>query len=270
MNKRVSCNQAIESLIETYPGGGLPADVAGHIGSCPDCRKETAMIKKTMEMLDKKVPGLEEAQAGIDWEALADRVTDNVFREARPVRTENAPAGFFGKLLARPSFRPVFAGLAAGLILGSVAMYLALKGSSLKVASSRPAGPSFYASAAYLDRLEDEAARAQVVEYLEKSGFILRDISSTGVKAGPGDIEAGRAAVRDLLNKKRYLNPQLEGYRMAKAKAICDQIEALFQELLQENEAMSAAEVAHLREIISERNLLLKINIVKKEIQGEA
>jgi hypothetical protein len=82
----------------------------------------------------------------------------------------------------------------------------------------------------------------------------------------PPAIRAERA--RDLVQKKRYLNAQLERYQMAKAKAICDQIELLFRELAQVSDELPAAELVRLRGFVEERQLLLKINLVKKELQS--
>ena len=56
---------------------------------------------------------------------------------------------------------------------------------------------------------------------------------------------------------------------MAKAKAICDQIEMLFLELSQISDELPAAELHRIRGFVEERQLLLKINLVKKELQSE-
>ena len=55
---------------------------------------------------------------------------------------------------------------------------------------------------------------------------------------------------------------------MAKAKALCDQIETLFLELSQIDTDLPAAELAKLRSYVEERQLLLKINLVKKELES--
>ena len=55
---------------------------------------------------------------------------------------------------------------------------------------------------------------------------------------------------------------------MSKAKAICDQIEMLFLELSQIDEELSAAEMGRIRDYVEGRQLLLKINLVKKELQS--
>ena len=54
---------------------------------------------------------------------------------------------------------------------------------------------------------------------------------------------------------------------MAKAKQICDQIEMLFYELSQMSGGLSELELQRIQKLIQERQLLLKINLVKKELQ---
>jgi len=54
---------------------------------------------------------------------------------------------------------------------------------------------------------------------------------------------------------------------MAKAKVLCDQIEQLFLDLSQISQELSAAELAKLQMLIQERKLVMKIKLVKKELQ---
>jgi hypothetical protein len=56
---------------------------------------------------------------------------------------------------------------------------------------------------------------------------------------------------------------------MSQAKAICDQIELLFLELAGLNEDLPAAELDRVRRLIGEHGLLLKIALVRKELESE-
>ena len=60
---------------------------------------------------------------------------------------------------------------------------------------------------------------------------------------------------------------ELDKFQMAKAKAICDQIEFLFLELTQLSQEISEAELEKIRNLIQERQLLLKIKIIKQELE---
>ncbi|HSA94927.1 MAG TPA: hypothetical protein VLJ16_02665 [Acidobacteriota bacterium] len=215
--------------------------------------KETEAVREEI----RRVSG------SVDWGALPGLIADKAPaapRRAVPVRPASGPWGWLWTL----RMRPVLAGLAAGLIVGAAAMYVILR-----APAGRPGAESaYYASGEFLDRAELEMARRNALDYLEKSQYMLLDVFGSGTE-GPVVPAAVRSEqARDLLQKKKYLNGQLERFQMAKAKAICDQIELLFRELSEISEEMSAAELARIRDLVEERQLLLKINLVKKELQS--
>ncbi len=204
------------------------------------------------------------AADSVDWDALpaliADRATAGE-EEAVPGRARSRarlswPAVF--------RMRPALAGLAAGLVVGAAAMYLALK-----APGPRPGrDDAYYASGEFLDRAELEMARRSAVDYLERSQYVLLDVFESE-DVGPVAPAAVRVAqARDLLQRKQYLNGQLERFQMAKAKILCDQIEMLFLELSQIDEELTAAEMRKIRGLVEERQLFLKINLVKKELES--
>jgi len=140
----------------------------------------------------------------------------------------------------------------------------------LRAPGSRPGQDlGFFASQEFLDRAELEMARRNTLDYLEKSQYVLLDVfgSARAGSVTPAALRSGQT--RDLLARKKYLNGQLERFQMSKAKAICDQIEMLFRELSEISEDMSAAEFERIRDFVEERQLLLKINLVRKELERE-
>jgi hypothetical protein len=239
------------------PEEGRSATVAEHLEKCPECRKEVEELRKVMDGAGAVKGEIREALRSVDWDALPDRIADYVYdRAPRPKR---APQFWF----LQPRLRPVLAGLAMGLILGSLGMYLLLRNTPSSPVRDR----GFFASGEFLDRVELEMARRETVDYLEKSQYVLLDMFGT-----PGAPEATRTAVnaaqaKKLLSKKKYLNAQLEKFQMAKAKAICDQIETLFLELAQISDELPEAELAKIQKFVQDRQLLLKINLVKQELQ---
>jgi len=54
---------------------------------------------------------------------------------------------------------------------------------------------------------------------------------------------------------------------MAKAKAICDQIELLFYELTQISVDLSTEEIKKIQRMIGEKQILLKIKLLKRELK---
>jgi hypothetical protein len=235
--------------------------LASHLEECSDCRRVLREMSGVLAGAGSFREEIEEARRAVDWERLAARITE----VATGATIEPAPrrsAGRFQLWPRVPRLGPVLAALVLGLGLGSLGTYLAL----------RAPGPgperslAFQASQDFLERAELEVARRATLDYLERSEYLLLDFVGT-----PGSVPlaaSGRQA-KELLSKKKYLNSQLTRVEMAKAKAICDQIEMLFQELAQVGQALPAAELQKIQSMIVDRQLLLKINIVKKELESE-
>ncbi len=230
-------------------------------GTGPERRAEDEAVGRLLGETAAVRDEIRRAAEGVDWEALPALIADRVLAQegraaggARPRPFSFRPAGF--------RLRPALAGLAAGLVLGAVAMTLVLK-----APGPRRAG-AYYASGEFLDRAELEMARRGAVDYLEKSQYVLLDVFEPDQVGPVAPASLRMARARDLLQKKKYLNGQLERFQMAKAKAICDQIEMLFLELAQIDEEMTAAELGKIRGFVEERQLLLKINLVKKELES--
>jgi hypothetical protein len=159
----------------------------------------------------------------------------------------------------------VYAALLVGIFLGTILTFLVLR-QPISDTSSRE---GFFVTPEFLDRVEVEMARRETLDYLEKSQYVLLDF----VQASPGksaemwrqNLASQRA--KDLLIKKKYINPQLEKFRMAKAKEICDQIELLFFELTQISEQLSEDEMMKIQNFIEDKQLLLKIKLLKRELE---
>ena len=120
--------------------------------------------------------------------------------------------------------------------------------------------------AGFVERVDMKLARRDTLDYLERSQYLLLEL----LQADQGRESAGLLQpdnIQKLLTEKKYLNARLEDFQLLKAKAICDQIEFLFLELSQLSPELTAAELEKVRRMIEENQLLLKINLVKKELQ---
>ncbi len=253
------------ALLSGRPGEAGRTSMDEHLEKCPECRNEAEEIRRLLEGAEGIKAEIREAVGSVDWEALPARITDHVFRTVRePGRVRLVDR--FRAWTGAWTLKPALAGLLLGLTVGAAVMYFALR-----TPGPGPRLPEgFHASGEFLDRIEVELARRQTLDYLEKSHHVLRDIVQA--PAGPygGLVALGPERARDLLQTKRYLNPQLEKYQMAKAKAICDQIEMLFLELAQISEDLTAAELQRIQSFVEERQILLKISLVRRELQRES
>ncbi len=237
--------------------------MAEHLKKCSDCRRTVDELRTVLEEADGVKGEIRQAVESVDWDGFAARVTDRVFHRI-PDAERRDRAVRFRLWSGLPKLKPVLAGLSLGLVLGSLAMYLILRQHS----SVSGVASTFFASGEVLDKVELEMARRETLDYLQKSQYLLLDV----VQSPPsGDADwpgFGSDQARELLSKKKYLNAQLDKYQMAKAKAICDQIELLFLELMQVSKELSQAELENIQNIIRDRQLLLKINLVRKELEN--
>ena len=237
-----------------------------HLDQCPGCRGELEEFKAVTQAADVFQEDIDEALATVDWEALPSQISRNVFRkEARPHRESwlMKVSGF----LFQPRLKPVYAGLLIGAVLGAVVTFMVFR-------SPQPtdvAEAGFFAPRDFLEKAEQEIARRDTLDYLERSQYLLLDFvhSPSERSADFWQSEYAAEQARDLLTKKKYINPQLDRFQLAKAKAICDQIEFLFHELTQISVRLSAEEVTKLQRMIEDKQVLLKINLLRKELEKQ-
>lgn len=229
---------------------------------CAECRKKWEDAEKILRGAEALKDDVRTAMDTVNWEALSERIADAALARRRTAaaaagRTERPRARMFG-------WKPAFAGALGGLLIGTAVTYFALR----PPAPVSPAVSEIQASGEFLDRADLSVARRETIDYLSKSQALLLDF----LQASPG--EAGRIlrdkeSVRrteDLLAKKRFMNPHLDEASIAKARGICDQIERLFVELSQISGEISAAEAARIQKYIEDKQLLLRIKLLRKEL----
>lgn len=235
--------------------------VRAHLKDCPLCRRELGLHREVLRRAEVLNPELDRVLASVDWGFQAERIVRAVWRD-RP-----QPQAVLERRRIRVSalrFRPVLAGLLLGVMVGALSMFFVFRGSL----SRNAGGGEFFASQEFLDRADIEIARRETVAYLEKSQYVLLELAQPAAEAGPFRLsEAAAQRARELLSKKKFLNPQLEWIQMAKAKDICDQIEMLFYELSPVSESLTDEQRREIQGLIEQKNLLLKIKLLKKELQ---
>ncbi len=262
-----NCKQCRRQLLD-YVYGELNAsgrrETESHLKSCPRCREELENIRRFLHCADSFGDEIQEAASQVDWDDLAEKAADKVFIREKSSQSSSAFKRFLASL-AQPRFRPVYAALFAGVILGGLLTMLVFRGSApIERENNRMVIP-----AGFVESMDMEMARRQTLDYLEQSQYLLLDFvqSSPEQLNDYGQNPFTLQKTRDLLAKKRYLNPKLDSLKMAKAKAVCDQIEFLFYELAEISRTMTAEELASLQNLIKEKQVLLKINLVREELQ---
>jgi hypothetical protein len=261
------CKKIRKDIVAFLYGELGPDDqvrVKTHLDVCSLCRdeaRELEFIQKESGLLSS---GLSEVMSSVDWETLPEKIVDEVL-EPNP----NSDSFWLKNKwlsLFQPKWRPVYIGLLSGILIGSLVTYLVLRSPSLQIARA----PELVFSGDFLEKAELEVARRETLEYLEKSQYLLLDFFQTqsGVSSEMWRDEFHLQKARDLLSKKKFLDLQLDKFHMAKAKNICDQIEYLFYELTQISENLLPEDLKRIQDLIQERQLMLKIKLVKKELKN--
>lgn len=258
--------RAVREAIAAAVWGSDPCSEAAireHTDRCDNCRRELDEAVAVLSGARAVREEIDAALTEIDWNALSERIADAAFAPKPAVRREPRRTSRIAALF-QPRWRPVFAGLLAGIGLGAGVTYMLVRPS----AGPTPAAPIYAASGEFIDRVELAMARRDTIDYLEKSEYIILDlVQSSAERAASGAPGASADRARDLLSKKRYFNPGLNDVRMAKARELCNQIEILFFELSQLSETLSDRETAEFRKFAEDKQLLLKIRLLKKELR---
>lgn len=226
---------------------------------CADCRKNWEDAEKILRGADALKEDVRAAMETVDWDGLSERIAEAALaRRKAAVSAGRRPRALsFG-------WRPAFAGVLGGLLIGTAATYFALRPPT----PAAPVRSEIEASGEFLDRAELSVARRETLDYLSRSQSLLLDF----LQASPE--EAGRLLrneesirrAEDLLAKKRFMDPHLDDASIAKARGICDQIERLFVELSQISEGISAAEAARIQQYIEDKQFLLRIKLLRREL----
>lgn len=235
--------------------------VERHLRLCPHCRRELTLLQETLKGADSLAPDLEMALASVDWEAMSEKIAGAVRGKETQPRELSWGERF---RLSFPQLKPVFAGVLVGVMVGALATWVVFRGRFVE----RNGGEKFFASGEFLDRVDVEVARRETLDYLEKSQYVLLEFAQPTAEAGKFRLsDAATLKTKELLSKKKFLNTQLAKTQMAKAKEICDQIELLFYELSLVSESLTEQQRQEIQRLIEEKNLLLKIKLLRKELQ---
>ncbi len=240
--------------------------VKEHLAMCDECRHEFKDVQKILAGAEAVREEMDKAMASVDWDALSERIADAAWEGARstPARQRSRERSRFWGALAQPRLRPVFAGVLGGLLIGSLATSVLLK----RGPAPLPKAGSYAASGEFIDRVERQMAKRETIDYLEKSEYVILDLVQSPVeRTASGAPPAFSERIKSLISQKRYFNTRLGDAGMAKAREICDQIEMLFLELSQISDSATTEEAAKIQKFVEDKQLLLKIRLLKKELQ---
>ncbi len=245
-------------------------EIEKHLDSCAECMRKFNELKDVLLCADAVKKDIDQAVESVDWDTLPSKIADQVLSPSHHKKRQESKFKRILNSVFTVKLVPVYAALLAGIIIGGVLTFMILRpGGMTEEAVPSPSG--FMVSRDVLDTMDLEMARRETLDYLEQSKFLLIDFVQTPPDESSSfwKSEFVEAKTSELLSKKKYINQQLDKHHMAKAKAICDQIEILLLELAGMSGELSSAERARIQELIEQRQLLLKINLIKKELQQQ-
>jgi len=238
--------------------------ILSHLKECPSCQSELERLRAVQTEADSLNKDIKTVMNSVNWETLPAQITETVFgKEAQEPKESWLMS--ISRVLSQPKLRPVYAALMIGLFLGALVTYILVRSPLQRqaVADLVSYPPDF------MEKVELEMARRETLDYLKKSQYLILDFVQTSSEAEPStwQTEFASQKVKDLLSKKKYINQQLDKFEMAKAKEICNQIEFLFYELAQVSEEIPAWRLREIHDFIEEKQLLLKIKLLEKELK---
>lgn len=260
------CKKIRKDLVAFLYGeleAGRQESFLSHLKSCSDCQSELEKLEEVKRGADSLNKEIEEEMSSVDWETLPAQIADAVFKKEE--RQRESWFKRFSRALYQPQLRPVYAALLIGILLGSFFTFVVFRSPFKK----QEKGEVLIIPQDFIERVELEMARRETLNYLEKSQYLILDFvqAASGEERTQWQREFSSQKAKNLLSKKKYINQQLDRFQMAKAKEICDQIEYLFYELTQVADHLPAWRIEEINNFIHEKQLLLKIKLLKKELE---
>ena len=231
------------------------ADLRRHLDACGDCRAEWDALRRT---LDAAAPrALFPREEEVDWQAFA-RAT---VARARSAGESESPA--------RRSWLPAFARLAA--VAAAVAIAVVAVWSSRK----RPAGETHPPIASLMESahvIEDRLARQGAARYLSDSRALLVNLVGPAAPCrrdhGVYDITLEKEKSRQLLRRKNLYEGDLLALRDRRLATLLGQLESVLMQVTSLDDCATPRQIHDLREQIEARRILLRIDLVTREMEG--
>jgi hypothetical protein len=234
---------------------GQRIEVETHLASCARCREELSSIGRIRTWLAD--PELFAPPEDYSWELLPRRL-------AEKAQAASSPAGRrFSDWLGSRGWA---LGLIAALILASGLVWLLRRQEPETAAPvARTEAPG---NEAFLRRIQSEHARAMTAQYLSECQNLLLNVvgAERSCQDDKYDVSIEVSQARDLLLRKRLLDPELRTPEVARAKDLCDELENLLLGLSTTEKCASPTNLHGLEHFIQKEQLLLRINVLQAEL----
>ncbi len=250
--------ERVKDLLVLYAEGEVPPEqkalVEDHLLRCAHCREEASGIERVRRWLGD--PELFAPAEDYSWELLPRRLSEKAL----------APSASKRLLPRRPGLPAWALSLAATLSLICGLVWL------MRRQAPEPAAPVANAeapgNAAFLAKIQSAHVRQMTAQYLAGCEDLLLNVMSAekdcdGQKYNVA-IEVDQA--RDLLRRKRLLDPELNTPEVAQAKNLCDELETFLINLSTSEKCETSDRLHGIERFIKKEQLLLRINVLQAEL----
>ncbi len=250
---------SIRDLLVVHAEGLLSASegkrVAEHLTVCAGCRAEAQAMDTVREWLSD--PAIFAPPQTSAWQALPERLA----AVAQVQRRSWLPLDFGSAGWALS--------LAATVVIGFVLIHWT-HSAFLTKESTIATGQSISApgNEAFLDRIYVEHARLATSRYLAACQDLLLSTlrAEASCEQSLYDVSAEVAQARELLSRKRLLDPELNAPEVAHARGLCDELEGFLLNLSLSEKCETRDKMRRLEHYVQKQQLLLRIRVIQGEL----
>ena len=258
-----------------YYGALVPADEAGllrHLDSCRSCGLEWDAIRRCLDAATPETVFPREAE--VDWREFT-RVAvarARAAEAARPATAVSSGRGWF-------SVPARIALLAAAALVAVLLWNTGLRpGGGPRGGPPAPdsgvGGPPLASLLESAHALQDRLARRGAARYLRDSRAVLVNLVGPAAPCrragGQYDITLEKEKSRQLLRRMNLYEGGLGALEDQRLSTLVRQLESVLMQVAALDDCASARQIHDLREQIETRQILLRIDLVTREMEGRA
>ena len=235
-----------------------------HLASCPGCAGEWASTRRALGAVDASSAFPREAD--VDWAQFARRTVARA-------RAADSVAGRAGRRIAWWEFawlRPSWgwgSAAAAALLIVTFGVWI---GRTIHQGDGAAATPIVSAESAR--SLQRTIARQGAARYLRDGRSLLVNLIQAPVRCRKSDadfdITLEKQRAHQLLRKKNLYLGSLGGVQDQRLTELVSQLETLLVQVSTMQDCTTGRQIHDLREAIDRRQILLRIDLVTREVEG--
>lgn len=232
-----------------------------HLGSCPGCAREWDLVKRALDALDPRA--IVPLESTVDWGEFARSTASR----ARAAAARERPV-----LWRWPWGLPAAASLtalAAVLVVAVLAVSAWLKTRGTEAPAG--GGPPTVTLLESAHSIEDRLAHQGAARYLRDSRALLLNLVGPAAPCrkadGHYDITLEKEKSRQLLRRKNLYEGDLLNLEDRRLATLVAQLGSVLMEVTALEDCATARQIHDLRERIETREILLRIDLMTREMQ---